>query len=74
MAYATHHGVRAGFAPLGRLADAFRALGDGWSRWRVYMRTYNELNALSTRELNDLGISRSMITRLAYEAAYGRDA
>ena len=74
MAYATHHGIRSGLSPLARVSDLFRALGDAWSRWRVYMRTYNELSALSTRELNDLGISRSMITRLAYEAAYGRDA
>jgi len=38
---------------------------------RVYNRTYVELSQLSTRELDDLGISRSMISRLAYEAAYG---
>jgi uncharacterized protein YjiS (DUF1127 family) len=47
----------------GRIADAF-------ARRRVYNRTYAELNALSTRELDDLGISRSMISRLAYEAAF----
>lgn len=54
-------------APLARLRDA-------WSRYRLYTRTLNELNALSTRELADIGISRSMITRLAYEAAYGKAA
>jgi uncharacterized protein YjiS (DUF1127 family) len=52
----------------------FAALRDVWSRYRVYKRTYAELNALTTRELDDLGIARSMITRLAYEAAYGRNA
>ncbi len=36
---------------------------------RVYKQTYTELSNLSTRELDDLGISRSMISRLAYEAA-----
>lgn len=36
---------------------------------RVYNQTYRELSQLSTRELDDLGISRSMISRLAYEAA-----
>ncbi|RUS60083.1 DUF1127 domain-containing protein [Pseudorhodobacter sp. E13] len=41
-------------------------------RRRVYNQTVSELRALSTRELNDLGISRSMITRIALEAAYGK--
>jgi uncharacterized protein YjiS (DUF1127 family) len=45
-------------------------LVDAFARRRVYNRTYAELNALSTRELDDLGISRSMISRLAYEAAF----
>ncbi|TVP71842.1 MAG: DUF1127 domain-containing protein [Rhodobacteraceae bacterium] len=36
---------------------------------RVYNQTYAELSKLSTREMEDLGISRSMISRLAYEAA-----
>jgi uncharacterized protein YjiS (DUF1127 family) len=52
----------------------FAALGDAWAQYRVYRRTYAELNALTTRELDDLGISRSMITRLAREAAYGTQA
>ncbi len=38
---------------------------------RVYRTTFNELNALSTRDLADLGIPRSEIRRLAWEAAYG---
>ncbi len=75
MAYASsHHSTsRLGglFAPL---LDAIAALRAAWARSRVYARTYAELNALSRRELEDLGISRSMITRLAHEAAYGRDA
>ncbi|WP_298297776.1 DUF1127 domain-containing protein [uncultured Litoreibacter sp.] len=37
---------------------------------RVYRTTAAELNALSGRELADLGIHRSEIKRLAYEAAY----
>lgn len=54
---ASHSGL------LGRLTDAF-------ARRRVYNRTYAELSALTTRELDDLGISRAMISRLAYEAAF----
>ncbi|MFN3954749.1 MAG: DUF1127 domain-containing protein [Pararhodobacter sp.] len=56
------------------VGGAFSALRDAWNRYRVYQRTLAELSALSTRELNDLGISRSMITRLAHEAAYGKNA
>ena len=40
------------------------------ARRRIYNATYAQLNALSTRELDDLGISRSMISRLAHEAAH----
>ena len=43
-------------------------------RRKVSRQTVRELNGLTTRELSDLGITRSMITRLALEAAYGRAA
>jgi len=74
MAYASvhHHTNIAGF--LASLRTAMTSLRAAWQRSRVYANTYNELSALSTRELDDLGISRSSINRLAYEAAYGRDA
>jgi len=67
--HVSHAAARPGFwhAP-------FEALRDGWQRYRIYNRTYAELSALSTRDLDDLGISRSMISRLALEAAYGRSA
>ena len=39
-------------------------------RGRVYRATRTELNNLSERELADLGIHRSEIKRIAYEAAY----
>ncbi|MCX7287765.1 MAG: DUF1127 domain-containing protein [Rhodobacterales bacterium] len=39
---------------------------------RVYGRTLAELNALTDRELNDLGISRMSIPEIAHEAAYGK--
>lgn len=56
------------------LRDAALGLRDAFVQYTIFRRTYNELNALSSRELNDLGIARSMITRLAYEAAYGKSA
>ncbi|RME95320.1 MAG: DUF1127 domain-containing protein [Alphaproteobacteria bacterium] len=73
MAYASvHHHTQTG-GILGSLRNAFTALRAAWERSRVYANTYNELAALSDRDLHDLGISRSEIKRLAYEAAYGKD-
>jgi uncharacterized protein YjiS (DUF1127 family) len=51
------------------LVDGFRKMQ---ARRAIYRQTLRELNALSGRELADLGIHRSMITRLAQEAAYGK--
>ncbi len=51
---------------LGSLVDRIR---DRWHRWRSFNAAYAELNALSTQQLADLGLSRSMISRLAHEAA-----
>ncbi|MEX0351513.1 MAG: DUF1127 domain-containing protein [Paracoccaceae bacterium] len=46
-----------------------------FEQYRVYRRTLGELSALSERELADLGMHRSMIRRIAMEAAYdGRTA
>jgi uncharacterized protein YjiS (DUF1127 family) len=37
---------------------------------RVYKTTLNELGSLSNRELADLGLHRSMLRRVAWQAAY----
>lgn len=55
-----------------RFAAVFSSLSDALQRRRVYRQTLRELNALTSRELNDLGMHRSMITRVAIEAAYGK--
>ncbi|MDX5358587.1 MAG: DUF1127 domain-containing protein [Rhodobacterales bacterium] len=72
MAYAStsaHHVKAAsGFAGKGLIASFREAL----ARHRVYKQTLAELHGLTGRELADLGISRSMITRVALEAAYGK--
>ncbi len=39
---------------------------------RVYRQTLSELSALSERDLNDLGLNRSMLRSVAQEAAYGK--
>jgi len=43
---------------------------DRAARRKLYRTTIEELNNLSGRELADLGIHRSEIKRIAYEAAY----
>lgn len=55
-----------------RAGALIKSARDAMERRRVYNRTVRELRALSTRELADLGLHRSMITRVALEAAYGK--
>jgi uncharacterized protein YjiS (DUF1127 family) len=62
----------AGFGLMDRIANLVKSTKESLHRRRVYTQTVSELRALSTRELNDLGINRSMITRIALEAAYGK--
>lgn len=53
------------------LAGLIGNLRDYMARRAVYRQTIRELNDLSARELADLGMSRSMIRNVAYEAAWG---
>ncbi|RFC66356.1 DUF1127 domain-containing protein [Fulvimarina endophytica] len=39
-----------------------------YRNWRRYQQTYRELDSLSQRELNDLGISRADIPAIARRA------
>lgn len=39
-----------------------------FAQWRSYRNTVSELNGLSNRELDDLGIGRSDIKRIARQA------
>ena len=55
-----------------RIADKLSGLHLMIARRRIYMQTVRELDALSARELSDLGILRSDIRRLAAEVAYGK--
>ena len=38
-------------------------------KWAAYQQTVRELNALDTRQLNDLGIARSDIQKIARDHA-----
>lgn len=54
-----------------RIAAAYKSAATRFACYRVYLNTVSELSELSARELNDLGLSRSMIKRTAIELAYG---
>ncbi|WP_170400407.1 DUF1127 domain-containing protein [Ruegeria arenilitoris] len=68
MAAATHQSAIKG-APATVLASLIDAVKTRFVRYRVYSQTVNELSELSNRELADLGLHRSMIRRLAQQAA-----
>jgi uncharacterized protein YjiS (DUF1127 family) len=47
----------------------FRKLMSAFALHSNYKRTYNELSRLTTRELNDIGIDRTMIAQIALDQA-----
>ncbi len=53
------------------LANALQALRDGLRQYRTYRKTRNELLALSDHDLEDIGLNRSMIERVALDSAFG---
>lgn len=55
-----------------RIGTFFDALATRRRQNRMFRQTFAELSELSNRELNDLGISRSEIRRIAIESS--RDA
>jgi len=61
-----------GFNLTQRIAEFRAAVADAAAKRKVYNQTFNELNALSNRELGDLGLYRGAIKSIALEAAYGK--
>ena len=53
-------------------AERFNTLREQMAKRATYRATVAELNTLSGRDLADLGIHRSSIRSIAYEAAYVR--
>jgi len=53
-----------------RVAAAWDTYKANAEKRAVYKQTLSELQNLTSRELMDLGIHRSHIKRIAYEAAY----
>lgn len=70
MAYVNNSRAADLLLPLG-LGGVFKSVKVALERRAVFARTIRELNALSDRELADLGISRVSIRDVAAEAAYG---
>lgn len=61
--------LHSGFDLVGMLARLRETLTVQHARRVAYIKTYNELSALSARELADIGIGASQIEEIAREAA-----
>lgn len=70
MTYVTHNDARP--EAQGVVTRMIADVTARWARYSVYRKTLSELSVLSDRELSDLGIHRSMIRRMAFEAAYAK--
>lgn len=70
MAYATDTSALRHGALADRLSALIIDIRARLARRSVFKTTYRELSALSDRELNDLGLNRTEIRRIAWEAAY----
>ncbi len=55
-----------------RLTEARERFARNRLRRHIFRQTMSELSALSTRELADLGLHRSMIRRVAWQEAQKR--
>lgn len=58
-------------ALLERVKDFFAKTGEKMIRHRIYRTTLQELERLDDRDLADLGIRRSEIRRIAWNAGFG---
>ena len=54
----------------GRMQRAIQIVKQQMMSHRTYRQTYNELSALTDKELNDIGLSRGDIHSVAMEAYY----
>lgn len=73
MAFVTsNRSVSSGLGLGHRLAEIGQDLARAWRAHTVYRQTLAELQALSQRELTDLGLDAAMLRKVALEAAYGK--
>lgn len=52
------------------ISSAVETLVTRYKQYRMYRETFDGLNALTDRELRDLGLSRSELRSVAQESAY----
>jgi len=73
MAYYNHITTNDDFISriLGSAANLLNTTIARYEKHRIYHRTLRELTVLSSRELADLGLHRTEVKRIAWEAAYG---
>ena len=73
MAYASSNRTATTTPSFGeRIAEIRKELIAAWRANRVYRETLRELQGLSARELNDLGLNATTLRAIALEAAYGK--
>jgi len=72
MAYVSSNRTTAALSLGDRFAEIRKDMADAWRAHRVYRQTLRELQGLSVRELNDLGLNPTMLRSIAQEAAYGK--
>lgn len=71
MAYTNTH-VAAGLRPLAFIGEWLEKAKTARANYAAYKQTYNELNAMSDRELADINISRLEIADIAHASVYGK--
>jgi uncharacterized protein YjiS (DUF1127 family) len=72
MAYVTSSRTTTSLSLGTRLAEIRKDMVEAWRAQSIYRQTMRELQALSPRELTDLGLNPSMLRSIAMEAAYGK--
>ena len=60
-----------GSSVLSKFTNLIDALTVRYSQYQTYNNTLRELESLSERELNDLGLNQHALRAVAREAAYG---
>lgn len=71
MAYVNSHRA-SGLNVTEWVGDVLAKWNDARERRAVYLRTIEELESMSNRDLADIDVARSQIRDIAYEAAYGK--
>ena len=69
MAHAAHTARTTGFSFFGFFFEALENIRVSFARQRAYTLTFNQLDALSDHELNDIGLGRSDIRDIARATA-----